>query len=167
MSDFTAKLQTLPADLKAKLSSFTLLPMAEKVAVRSQVLQSVISPSTALRVASVGIAYLVSTKYRFLSQKKQLEIAGALIGGHLGYYSVEAVKKSDLYIATPLEESLVAALGGMYGTELLLKFAGDVSSKSPVVQTYNLYVLLMHLLPVLLRTKFIREFDELYPVGTP
>jgi hypothetical protein len=162
MLELSSKIATLPIELQQRLSVFQSLPLFERQVLRSEVLKRVISPTNALRAASLGLAYFISTKYTFASQEKQLEIAGALIGGHLGYYSVEFIKKSDMYIATPLEESLVAALGGLYGTNFIIANKGRASSNSPLVQTYNLYVLLTHLVPIMLRARYIKEFDSLF-----
>ncbi len=164
MFELSTKIATLPQGLQDRLSIFQSLPLFEREVLRSEVLKQVISPTNALRATSLGLAYFISTKYIFLSQEKQLEIAGALIGGHLGYYSVEALKKSDQYIATPLEESLVAALGGLYGTNFIIANKGDIKDTSPIIQTYNLYVLLTHLVPIILRARYIKEFDSLFPI---
>lgn len=164
MADLATKLQALPMSLQNQLNSFQAFSLSDQLQIRDEVLRLIASPSVTVRVAAASIAYFVSTKYSFLSKERQLDIAGALIGGHLGYYSVELIKKTNVYVATPLEESLVAALGGMYGTELLTKFKGSPKANSIAIQTYNLYVLLTHLIPVLLRIKLIKDFQSLYPL---
>ena len=165
MLDLTSKIASLPANLQYQLDLFSELSIPERISLRAEVLKKIVAPTANLRVISLALAYGISTKYRFVSQEQQLEIAGALIGGHLGYYSVEALKKTDQYIATPLEESLIAALGGLLGTNLLVANKGDIDENSAVLQTYNLYVLFSHLLPVALRTRYIQDFDKLYPIG--
>ena len=111
MLELSSKIASLPQQLQEQLSIFQDLSLGQRIALRAEVLKRIVAPTMNLRAVSLGLAYYISTKYQFLSQDRQLEIAGALIGGHLGYYSIEALKNSNRYIATPLEESLSTSSG--------------------------------------------------------
>ena len=166
MFDFQSEIQNLPDNLKVGLASFPSLTLEQQIALRSTVLKTIVTPKNKVKALAIGLSYLVARNYKFTNATNSLEIASTLLGGHLGYYSIEILKQlsEDQYVATGLEESLFAALGGLLGSKLVSK-VNVTEEDHTIAQTYNFYVYFMHLLPVLLRTRYIEKFDELYPVG--
>lgn len=166
MESIQKKIEQLPNELQVRLQSFFSLPKDQQLILRNQVLKSIVTPKNALRTMAIVTSYIVSRNYKFTKSSTSLEIASTLLGGHLGYYTIEIIKQlsSNKYIASPLEESLVAALGGLYGSKAVSKV--DVTDTDhTIAQTYNLYVYTMYLFPVLLRARYAKQFDKLFPVG--
>lgn len=166
MIDIQSRLQLLPEDLQNALTLYPSLDAFQQLNLRAKVLQIVVKPQFAERMFALALASAISSRFKLLSNDKQAEIAGSLLGGQLGYYSVEIIKDltDDRYIADALEESLIAALGGMFGSQALINpnRQGLVEGYGKYFQTYNLYVMFVHLLPVALRSILTKQFDTLF-----
>ena len=166
MQSIQKKIEKLPSELQAKLQGFSTLPKDQQLILRDQVLKAIVTPKNALRAMAIGLSYLISRETKFTNSETSIEIASTLLGGHLGYYSIEIIKQlsSNQYIATPLEESLVAALGGLYGSKAVSK-VNVTDTDHTIAQTYNLYIYTMYLVPIILRTRYAKQFDILFPMG--
>ncbi len=166
MLDIQSRLQLLPADLKNALAKYPSLDVLQQLDIREKVLKIIVKPQFTERMLALGLAAAISSRFKLLSDEKQAEVAGSLLGGQLGFYSVEIIKDltDDRYIADPLEESLIAALGGMIGSQSLINpnRQGLVKGYGKYFQTYNLYVLLVHILPVVLRSVLTKQFDTFF-----
>jgi hypothetical protein len=183
----SSTLQSLPPELSQRLESFSILPRENQLELRDEVLLTVAYPSAQTRVLAVGIAASIALMIPAKNGQLQKEIAGALAGGHLGYYSIEVINHfiGDVYTATVIEESLVAALGGLIGTMSIDTVATGVSNLSDRVlaideetsqklsatgantlpfQVYNIYVLLTSIIPIALRIGLSKHFNDLYPL---
>lgn len=183
-----SSLQQMPPQITQQLDSFSLLPREDQINLRDQILLSIAYPSAQIRVLSFGISAAIALALPAKNGELQKEIAGALAGGHLGFYSIEAINHfiGDIYTATVVEESLVAALGGLIGTMSIETVATGVSNLSDRVlgideetskqlsstgantlpfQVYNIYVLLTSIIPIALRVGLAKHFNDLYPLS--
>jgi hypothetical protein len=168
-------LQNLPSTLIAELSMYATLPRDEKLDLRRRILLQVAYPTGNLKLAALVLSLGTSVYFKSNNIDLQKDIAGALLGGHVGYYSVVALSKyaGNVYIATPLDESFVAALGGLIGYHTIDKgetaitnLLGIQSTENDVMpfQIYNTYTILTSIIPLIIRAGIARYFDELYPI---
>jgi hypothetical protein len=171
----SASLQNLPKGMADELLKYGHLSKEEQLDLRRRILLQVAYPATSTKLAALVLSLGTSVFFKSNDIDLQKDIAGALLGGHVGYYSVVALSKyaNSVYVATPLDESFVAALGGLIGYHTIDKgetaitsLLGIQSTENDVMpfQIYNTYTLLTSIIPLIIRAGMARYFDELYPL---
>lgn len=167
MFDIEYQIGLLPRKTQERLKNYKMLSVSERRSLKRKVLQDILSPGTKIKWVAALVAFSVSANQKFLDPEKQLELAATLMGGQLGYYTTKAIQllRPKVYIANALEESFIAAGSGLLLASIFMANTDreEITENIQItLQTYNIYVCLVYVLPVLVRAIYSDNFDRIY-----
>lgn len=165
--DYQSDLQTLQDDFKQQLNKWSTLSLDSQLSLKENILLKFYQPSIPLKFMVGAVAYAISDQLYNKFKDYQFDVAVSLAAGGLGLYGTNIIKYffgSDYYV-TVMEETLWAAFLGYVAVEVISRenLADGLSDEErKYITAFNIYVAVIHGLPLLLRAIYSRQFDAFH-----
>ena len=165
--DYQSDLQSLQDNFRSKLSEWSNLSPTSRSDLKQNILLNFYQPSLFMKVLVGGVAYAISDNFYDKYQDYQFDVAVSLAAGGLGLYGTKIINHylGEDYYVTVMEETLWAAFLGYVAVEAITKTNltdGLDAEERKIITAFNIYVAIIHGLPLLLRAIYSRQFDAFH-----